>query len=208
MRERRADICSRLFIWPRRRRAHATKWLPRARRAPAFIDTRARAPAVSRCCMGENDMRHRARPSRRLVLGGILGAALGGVARAQPDTVTALYEKAKPEGSVTWYTSHYPAETAERIRRAFLEQYPDVKLNLLRAVSGVVFQRVSQELKANSLQCDLLGVSDMANVVAFKEQGLLERYTPANAETMLDLFRNLDPDGYFHATSCGVMAIT
>ncbi len=153
-------------------------------------------------------MRNRSRPSRRLVLGSIVGAAFAGVARAQTETMAALYEKAKPEGSVTWYTSHYPAETAERIRRAFLEQYPDIKLNLLRAVSGVVFQRVSQELKANALQCDLLGVSDMGNVIAFKEQGLFERYTPTNAETMLDLFRNLDPDGYFHATSCGVMAIT
>ncbi len=97
--------------------------------------------------------------------------AFAGVAHAQTDTMAALYEKAKPK-MVTWYTSHYPAETAERIRRAFLEQYPDIKLNLLRAVSGVVFQRVSQELKANALQCDLLGVSDMGNVIAFKEQGL------------------------------------
>jgi iron(III) transport system substrate-binding protein len=146
--------------------------------------------------------------TRRTVLGGIAAAALVRPAFAADADLTALYEAAKKDGEVTWYTSHYNAETAERIRRAFMAQYPDVKVNLLRATTQVAFQRLSQELAAKAVQCDVFGTSDIGHFVQLKSREQLEKFVPAQASTLLDVYRNLDPDGYFNATSAGVITIT
>jgi iron(III) transport system substrate-binding protein len=147
--------------------------------------------------------------TRRAVLGGLAAAAaLARPSFAQTADDKTLYELAKKDGEVTWYTSHYNAETAERIRRAFIARYPDVKVNLLRATTQVAFQRLSQEVAANAIQCDVFGTSDVGHFVQLKSRDQLERYVPRNADTMLEVFRNLDPDGFFQATSAGVITIT
>ena len=147
------------------------------------------------------------KPSRRAVVAGMAATIASRPTFAQ-STVAALYEAAKKEGEVNWYTSHYPAETAERVRRLFASKYPDVKVNLLRATSGVLFQRLGQELKSGAVLCDVVGSSDTGHYVTLKERGLLEKYVPQNVTTMLDLFQGLDPDGYYHATSVGVLTTT
>lgn len=119
-----------------------------------------------------------------------------------------LYDTAKADGRVTWYTSHYNAETAERIRQAFMTQYPGIEVNLLRLTTQVAFQRLSQELDANALECDVFGTSDIGHFVDLKARDLLLQFTPENAATMLEVYRDIDPDGYFHATSAGTITIT
>ena len=47
-------------------------------------------------------------------------------AHAQAVHEKALYERAKQEGEVTWYSAHYTSETSEKIGRAFTEAYPGV----------------------------------------------------------------------------------
>jgi iron(III) transport system substrate-binding protein len=156
---------------------------------------------------GAERVNNKWKPSRRSILAGIACAPALRSSNAQSD-VASLYQGAKREGEVTWYTSHYPDKTAENIRMFFMSKYPDVKMNLLRAASGPLFQRLGQELKSGTVYCDVIGSSDTGHYVTLKDRGLLEKYIPQNLATMLEVFRNLDPDGYYHVTSVGVMTTT
>ena len=138
------------------------------------------------------------------------GAALPGSACAQlsADAEKALHEAARKEGSLTYYTSHYAAEVAEAFARQFTERYPGVACRVQRTTAQVGYQRLTQELKAGGPQCDVFASTDIGHFLELKSKGQLDHFTPANTATLLPALRNVDPDGYFHATAVGVVAIT
>src|SRR5262249_39109699 len=92
-----------------------------------------------------------------------------------------LYEAAKKEGELTWYTAHSDDVTAQALGRKFQQLYPDIKVNVVRTTAQVVFQRVSQELKAGAMQVDVLSSTDIGHYVYLKEKNLLEKFVPENA---------------------------
>ncbi len=150
---------------------------------------------------------------RQLGLGGaaaLAGLALPDTARAQlaGDAEKALHEAAKAEGELTWYDAHHHAELAEIYGKAFTTKYPGVKVNVVRTTANIAYQRVTQELKAGSLQCDLISSTDISHCMELKTKGQLEKFTPANATTVIPALRNVDPDGFFHVTSTGTIAVT
>ena len=124
------------------------------------------------------------------------------------DAEKTLYEAAKKEGQLTWYTAHYSAETAEKMAAAFMRKYPGIKVNVVRTTAHVAYQRLTQELKAGGPQVDVLGSTDISHYLELKSKGLLEKYIPVNASTVLEPLRNVDPDGFHHITSLGVIGIT
>ena len=117
------------------------------------------------------------------------------------DNEKALYQAAKSEGELTWYSSHYTSETSERIGRAFTAKYSGVKVNVVRTTAQVAFQRLSQDIQSGVANCDILGTTDIAHCVSLKQRGLLLSYEPKNAEFIAPLFRNVDKEGQFHTTS-------
>src|SRR5580704_1808265 len=130
-------------------------------------------------------------------------------ARAAPMTAREkeLYDAAKPEGELIWYTAHSDDETAQALGRDFEANYPGLKVSVVRTTAQVAFQRVSQELKAGAMQVDVLSSTDLGHYVYLKEKGVLDKYVPDNAGKVLDIYKNYDPDGYFHVTSAGLIGI-
>lgn len=124
------------------------------------------------------------------------------------DAEKELYEAAKKEGEVTWYDAHHAVEQAEAYGKAFTAKYPGVKVNVVRTTANVAYQRLSQELKAGGPQCDVLASTDISHSLDLKARNLIEKYVPANAATMIPTVQNIDPDGFFHVTSIGTIAIT
>jgi iron(III) transport system substrate-binding protein len=124
------------------------------------------------------------------------------------DAERALYEAAKSEGELTWYTAHYAVEQAEQYGREFTAKYPGVKCNVVRTTAHVAYQRLAQELKAGGPQVDVLASTDVSHCLELKDKGLLERFTPVNAATIVPEVQNQDSEGYFHTTSLGVIGIT
>jgi iron(III) transport system substrate-binding protein len=118
-----------------------------------------------------------------------------------------FYEAAKKEGELTWYTSHSDDATAQALGRDFEANYPGLKVSVVRTTAQVAFQRVSQEIKAGAMQVDVLSSTDLGHYVYLKEKALLEKYVPDNAGLVLDIYKNYDPDGYFHVTSAGLIGI-
>ena len=140
----------------------------------------------------------------------LTSVTLPGSAQAQlvADQERTLHEAAKKEGELTWYIAHYAAEQAEEYGRAFTATYPGVTCNVIRTTAHVAYQRLAQELKAGGPQVDVLGSTDVSHCLELKDRGLLEKFTPANAKGIAPELQNLDPEGYFHTTSLGVIGIT
>ena len=55
-----------------------------------------------------------------------------------------LYELAKKEGEITWYTAHSDDVTAQALGRTFEKLYPGIKANVVRTTAQVAFQRVTR----------------------------------------------------------------
>jgi len=152
-------------------------------------------------------------PSRRDVLKTgsalALGAALGTPAHAREVTARQkeLYELARKEGEITWYTAHSNDTTAQALGRDFEQAFPGIKANVVRTTAQVAYQRLTQEQRAGAMQVDVFSSTDIGHYVALKEKKLLERYVPDNASKVIEVYKNYDPEGDFTVTSAGLIAI-
>jgi len=156
------------------------------------------------------------RTSRRDILKGgaalaVLGATSTGLqaqaTRPMSSQEKGLYEAAKKEGELTWYTAHSDDVTAQALGRDFEAAYPGIKVQVVRTTAQVAFQRVSQEVRAGAMQVDVLSSTDMGHYVFLKEKGLLEKYVPENASKVLDIYKGFDPDGFSHVTAAGMIGM-
>jgi iron(III) transport system substrate-binding protein len=137
----------------------------------------------------------------------VCGLVLAFAAPAAAD-VTGLYEAARKEGELTWYTAHTDGETAEAVGRAFSERYPGVKVNVIRTTAQVAYQRLRQEIRSGTAQCDVFSSTDVGHDIALKKEGRFAHYVPENAAKISPEFQGFDPDGYFYPTSAGLVLIT
>jgi iron(III) transport system substrate-binding protein len=143
---------------------------------------------------------------RRILLSaGLTAFWLGASGAALADT-KALETAARKEGEVTWYVASLDARNAEAAGRAFTEKYGP-KVNVVRAPSQVMFQRLSQDLTQKARNADVFSSVDVGNFVTLKGQGALMAYKPENAAKLLPAFQGLDKDGAFHATIASVIII-
>lgn len=155
--------------------------------------------------------------SRRDILkGGTAALTLGLGATVAPWSVRAaemtshekdLYEAAKKESELTWYTAHSDDVTAQALGRKFQQLYPGIRVNVVRTTAQVAFQRVSQELKAGAMQVDVLSSTDIGHYVYLKEKNLLEKFVPENAGKVFDIYKGYDPDGFYYVTSAGLIGM-
>src|SRR3979411_776029 len=119
-----------------------------------------------------------------------------------------LYDAAKKEGGeLTWYTAHSDDITSQALGRSFESNYPGIKVNVLRTTAQVAYQRITQEIKASAIQCDVLSSTDIGHSVELKAKGAFEKYIPENSSKVLDIYKGYDPDGYFFVTSAGLIGI-
>lgn len=116
----------------------------------------------------------------------------------------ALYEAAKREGEITWYSGQYSAEASEAAGRAFNARYPGVRCNVVRSTSQVAFQRLSQDQRAGVAQCDVFSSTNGGHYIQLKRQNRLMQFRPASADGMLPILRQADPDNYFQSSFLGI----
>jgi iron(III) transport system substrate-binding protein len=131
---------------------------------------------------------------------GALAAApmLPAAARAEDDKLVAA---ARKEGSITWYIAQVDGETAQEMGQAFTKQYPGVSCNVIRTAGQVAYQRLMQDLKNNSPQCDVFSTTDMAQMPALKKRDALAHFAPPNADAIAPAFKGLGEDGYYYPTT-------
>ena len=106
----------------------------------------------------------------------------------------ALFQAARKEGSVVWYTSlALPSSTA--IAHAFKTKYTGIDVEVHRTGSQRVLQRVMQEATAGIKNVDVIHTSDAGHFVLMKEKGMLLKYTPRGVEPFPAGFK--DKDGFY-----------
>lgn len=126
------------------------------------------------------------------------------VAQDLPSHERELYEAAKKEGEITWYSGQLNAETGEAVGRAFTERYPGIKVNVVRSTSQVAYQRLSQDMRAGIAQCDIFSSTDYGHYSALKKESRLTQFRPKNADGMIEAVRAGDPEGYFQIYYLGL----
>jgi len=90
---------------------------------------------------------------------GVLGAAAAFDAlAAASDDEAKLHAQARKEGKVVWWTAHYALSAAEAVRDAFVAKYPGIEVEFIRQTAQVVYQRLSQNLKAHVREVDVFAI--------------------------------------------------
>jgi iron(III) transport system substrate-binding protein len=133
------------------------------------------------------------RPKALRVITLALATAIAPAALAQ-ETTAALVAAAAKEGKVVWYTA-VDVKVAEAVAKAFRAAYPKIQIEVERAGSERVFQRISQELQSGIRNVDVVNSSDASHFLFWKQQGLLARHVPPDVERFPAQYR--DPDGTF-----------
>lgn len=113
---------------------------------------------------------------------------------------------AKKEGELTWYVASIDGRNAETTGRAFTTKY-GIKVNVVRAASQIMYQRLAQDLSQKVANADVFSSVDVGNFVTLKKNGSLEQYRTEAEAQLLEPFRKLDPDGFYHATVASVIVI-
>lgn len=141
--------------------------------------------------------------TRRSILKGATAAAASApmparvLAQAPPgETITpALIEAAKKEGKVNFYTA-MEINVAEQFSKLFEAKFPGIKVKVERSGSERVFSRIAQEYSSKIHNVDFANTTDAAHVYAWKKDGLLAPYVPADvAAHFADAYK--DKDGTF-----------
>jgi len=119
------------------------------------------------------------------------------LAQAPPgEAITpALIDAATKEGKVNYYTAMELA-TAEQYAKAFEARFPGIAVKVERSGAERVFSRIAQEYASRITNVDVVNTTDAAHVLAWKRDGWLAPYVPADvAQHYAPQY--VDPDGTF-----------
>ncbi len=133
---------------------------------------------------------------RRHILS-LAGAALvachANIARAAADP--SLYEAAKKEGELVWYTTLILDTAVRPLMNAFQKKYPGVNVKFSRADSAPQALKIINEGRAGKMQADVFdGTETSAPII---EAGFAAKYVPADSGKYPAEMK--DPNGYWHA---------
>jgi iron(III) transport system substrate-binding protein len=138
----------------------------------------------------------------------IMAIAILGVAMSSAKAdVKALEAAAAAEKEITWYVSYPSAEDAELTARRFMERYPSIKVNVVRATAQVIYQRLQQDLKNGIKNCDVFETTDVGQYVSLRKRDLVAKYVPEATKDVYPDFRDLDPQGYYHIIGSSMMTL-
>ena len=108
---------------------------------------------------------------------------------------SALYEAAKKEGEVVWYTSLIVNQAVRPLVAAFNKKYPGIEVEYSRANSGPNAIKVIDEARAGKVVGDVF--DGIATAPPLLKAGLVAQFVPASADQYPLALR--DPDGRWNA---------
>lgn len=118
------------------------------------------------------------------------GGGTGGAAPV-PAALQGVYDQAKNEPTLVWYSSQDPALN-DAVVAAFEEQYPDVEIEAMRLATGPLGTRYAQERQAGAVTAGVVTLADPNFVDQGLAAGWFERF---DKSALPDLARL--PDRFF-----------
>ena len=122
-------------------------------------------------------------------------------ARAQ--SLDALYDKAKSEGSLVLYTGG-PTAPWDAAAKDFSARYPGVTVSVTGGFSNVLDKKIDAQLAAGKLEVDLAVFQTLQDFVRWKQQGVLLEFKPQGFGKIDPTF--VDPSGAFVAVQINAHA--
>jgi ABC-type Fe3+ transport system substrate-binding protein len=107
----------------------------------------------------------------------------------------ALYQAAKKEGEVVWYTALIVTQAVRPLIEAFNKKYPGIEVRYARADSGPTAIKIMTEARAGKVQSDVFDGIDATPPLV--QAGLVEPYAPAEADKYPPELK--DPGGRWNA---------
>ncbi len=148
--------------------------------------------------------------TRRTTMLGAATMAAAGQARAQAadsPAVQALYQAAKQEGQVGWYSGVLDQPLCDAVGRAFTARYPGIAVNAIKTTSQVAFQRVIEDLRGGSVQCDIFTTTDVGHMTYLIGKQLLVKYTAEAAAGMVPSLQEFAKGGYYQVSWVGQVVL-
>jgi ABC-type Fe3+ transport system substrate-binding protein len=137
----------------------------------------------------------------RLALASLAAAALLPF-RAGAETLAELYEKAKAEKQVVFYSGG-PAAPHENRAKLFMQQYPGIEVKVTGGFSNVLNEQIEKQMAEKRLAVDMAFFQTVQDFVTWKKQGKLLAFKPDGFDQIYPNFK--DPDGAYMSLSANAL---
>jgi ABC-type Fe3+ transport system substrate-binding protein len=117
-------------------------------------------------------------------------------APARPQSLDALYEQAKTEGSVALYTGG-PTAPWDVASKEFSARYPGVTVSVTGGFSNVLDKKIDAQLASNKLELDIAVFQTLQDFARWKQQAALLEFKPQGFDKIDPSFK--DPSGAYVA---------
>src|SRR5687767_11873130 len=131
-----------------------------------------------------------------------LAALLPLAVTARAETMQELYEKAKAEGQVVFYSGG-PALPHENRAKLFMQQFPGIAVSVTGGFSNVLNERIEKQMAEKKLAVDMAFFQTVQDFVKWKKEGKLLAFKPDGFDQIMPNFR--DEDGAYMALSANAL---
>jgi len=119
----------------------------------------------------------------------------------------ALYEAAKKEGTLVFYSALFTKEILDETGKAFTKKYPGISFEGVREKASTVFKKINQELKSGLKVTDVFATTDISQMLQLKEQKQLLQYKPLGQQNILEPYRHIDPENFYQTSAISPIII-
>jgi iron(III) transport system substrate-binding protein len=126
------------------------------------------------------------------------------VAAANAMSVDELKAKAADEGAVSWFTTMYPTETAQKVADAFTDKY-GIKVEVERGSANETWEKFRTGMSAKSSPADVYSTPTLPLYESAKKAGYVDCYLPPSVEDLDADYK--DPDGCWFASRISTFLI-
>ena len=123
-------------------------------------------------------------------------------ASSRAETLNQLYEKAKLEKTLVFYSGG-PAAPHENRAKEFMQKYPGIAVSVTGGFSNVLNERIERQIADRKLEVDMAFFQTVQDFVTWKTQGKLLAFKPEGFDQILPNFR--DEDGAYMALSANAL---
>jgi ABC-type Fe3+ transport system substrate-binding protein len=121
---------------------------------------------------------------------------------ARAETLDQLYQKAKAEGEVVFYSGG-PALPHENRAKLFTQQFPGIEVKVTGGFSNVLNERIEKQMADGKLAVDMAFFQTVQDFVNWKRQGKLLAFKPDGFDQIYPNFK--DPDGAYMSLSANAL---